>query len=74
MSVDRSLKSSSGLARHRNVLSRTERIAKLVDKGGFDMESGDPLGLVKVANRKVVTGSKTKKAKDEEEAGDAAAS
>ena len=74
MSVDRSLRSSSSLSRHRNVLSRTERIAKLVDKGDFDMKDSDPLGLVKVANRKIVTSGKTKKAKTEEEAGDAAAS
>ena len=60
MSIDRSLKTASSLVRHRNVLSRAERVARLVDKGTFDMATGDPLGLPKVGNRKVVTGSKTK--------------
>jgi small basic protein (TIGR04137 family) len=60
MSIDRSLKTASGLIRHRNVLSRAERVARLVDKGTFDMTTGDPLGLPKVGNRKVVTGGKTK--------------
>lgn len=60
MSIDRSLKTASGLVRHRNVLSRAERVAKLTEKGAFDMTTGDPLGLPKVGNRKVVTGSKTK--------------
>ncbi len=64
MSIDRSLKTASSLSRHRNVLSRTERIEKLAALDQFDTTSGDPLGLPKVANRKVVTGSKTKKAKD----------
>ena len=67
MSLDRSLKISSGLARHRNVLSRAERVAKLIEKGSFDPETGDPLGLVKVGNRKITAGGKSsKKAKEEE--------
>lgn len=67
MSMDRSLKSSGGMGRHRNVLTRAERITKLADRGEFDTESGDPLGLVKVGNRKIVTGGKTKKKKEEAE-------
>ena len=55
----------NGLSRHRNVLTRAERIERLLDRGKFDMESGDPLGLPKVGNRKVAAGSKGKK-KDEE--------
>lgn len=68
MSIDRSLKTTSSLSRHRNVLSRAERVEKLIEKGKFDITSGDPIGLPKVGHRKVVTGSKTKKdaAKDEE--------
>ena len=58
MSIDPSLKSGSGLSKHRNVLTRAERIEKLVDNGKFDKESGDPLGLPKVASRKLVTGKK----------------
>ena len=66
MSLDRSLKGAGRLTKHRNVLTRTERIEHLVETGKFDMGKGDPIGLVKVANRKVVTGSKAAKKKDEE--------
>jgi small basic protein (TIGR04137 family) len=62
MSIDNSLKSGSGLAKHRNVLNRTERIAKLTSQGKFDMTAGDPTGLPKVGNRKLITGAKAKKA------------
>ncbi|WP_432797041.1 small basic protein [Poriferisphaera sp. WC338] len=58
MSIDRSLKSGSGLAKHRNVLTRAERIAKLNANGKFDMEKGDPIGLPKVGSRKVTAGKK----------------
>ncbi len=58
MSLDRSLKVAGGLAKHRNVLTRPERVAKLVEKGKFDLKAGSPLGLVKVANRKVSAGAK----------------
>lgn len=61
MSIDPSLKSGGGLERHRNVLTRAERIAKLADNGKFDTDSDDPLGLPKVGNRKIVTGGKSKK-------------
>lgn len=66
MSLHRSLKTKpAGLNRHRNVLTRHERITLLAEKGGF--EDGDsPFGLVKVASRKVVT----KKKKKEEGAGE----
>lgn len=65
MSLDRSLKTGGGLTRHRNVLTRAERIARLQSRGKFDMEAGDPLGLPKVGNRKVVPGGKTSKKKEE---------
>jgi small basic protein (TIGR04137 family) len=58
MSLDSSLKTAGGLTRHRNVLTRTERIEKLIQSGKFD---DDPLGLPKVGNRKIVTGGKDKK-------------
>lgn len=61
MSLDRSLKGSGALTKHRNVLSRPERITQLAEKDAFDMSTGDPLGLPKVANRKVVTGGKAAK-------------
>ena len=67
MSIDTSLKSSGNLSQHRNVLTRAERIAKLTADGRFDSEEATPTGLPKVANRKVVTGKKTKKKGGEEE-------
>ena len=66
MSLDRSLKAGGGLSRHRNVLTRTERIEYLTERGEFDMEGDTPTGLRKVGNRKVTAGGKTKKAKTEE--------
>ena len=70
MSIDRSLKTAGNLNRHRNVLTRDERITKLAADGQFDESSSDPLGLPKVGNRKVVAGGKAKKKKAaEEEAG-----
>ncbi|HUU92221.1 MAG TPA: small basic protein [Phycisphaerae bacterium] len=54
MSLDKSLKSSGALTRHRNVLSRAERIEKLADDEKWD--DGDAVfGLPKVAHRKVQT-------------------
>jgi len=66
MSMDRSLKSASGLIRHRNVLTRAERIARLADQDRWK-EGDSVLGLPKVAHRNVVVGKKKKKSKDEEE-------
>lgn len=59
MSLDRSLRSASSLARHRNVLSRAERLLKLEEAGKWD-QGKSPLGLVKVAHRKLAVGGKTK--------------
>ena len=61
MSLDSSLKTSSALSKHCNVLTRAQRIDKLSEQGRFDMAGDDPLGLVKVANRKVTTGGKSAK-------------
>jgi small basic protein (TIGR04137 family) len=68
MSLDRSLKTSGGLSKHRNVLTRAERIAKLGERSKFDWAKNSPLGLVKVGNRKI----KATKSTDKKE-GDAAA-
>ena len=54
MSLDKSLRSRGSLVRHRNVLSRTERIELLKDAGKWDEEK-DVFGLPKVAHRKVTT-------------------
>ena len=64
MSLDSSLKSGGGLSRHRNVLTRAERVARLAKTDGFDVEKDNPLGIRKVGNRKLVTGKTTKKKKD----------
>jgi small basic protein (TIGR04137 family) len=63
MSVDRSLKVKNALLRHRNVLSRAERVDILKEEEKW-AEGDSLLGLPKVAHRKSGTG---KKGKDEEE-------
>ncbi len=66
MSLHRSLRAKpSALNLHRNVLTRAERIAQLTERGRFDPTDDSPLGLVKVANRQIV--SKKKKAAKTEE-------
>ena len=65
MSIDPSLKTGNSLAGHRNVLTRAERIEKLKDQGRFDQEAS-PLGLPKVAHRKVAVAKKVKKKGPEE--------
>lgn len=47
MSRDRSLKTRGKLAARRSVLTREERIAKLIADKKFDPEKGRPLGLPK---------------------------
>lgn len=72
MSLDRSLKVKGSLSRHRNVLTRTERIGVLKDKERF--QDGDrPFGLPKVAHRKAVAGGKAKKAAKAEAGAEGAA-
>jgi small basic protein (TIGR04137 family) len=72
MSIDPSLKVKDALARHRNVLSRAERIEKLKDQEKW-AEGNSLLGLPKVANRKVHAAKKEKAAAAEGEAGAVAA-
>jgi len=66
MSMDRSLKVKSALARHRNVLSRDERLEVLSDEGAWNEETNSIFGLPKVAHRKSSAGKKAKKAKEAE--------
>ena len=49
MSVDRSLRRKSSLERHRNVLSRAERVTRLIAEQRF-AEDTSPLGLPKVSH------------------------
>lgn len=62
MSLDKSLKSNAALTRHRNVLTRTERIQALRDEARWT-DGMEPFGLPKVAHRKAAVGGKSKKAK-----------
>jgi small basic protein (TIGR04137 family) len=59
MSIDPSLKLKNALVRHRNVLTRAERLETLKDEERWS--EGDPvLGLPKVAHRKSAAGKKAK--------------
>ena len=51
MSLDRSLKGANALVRHRNVLTRTERLETLAEQEKWN-ESKSVFGLPKVAHRK----------------------
>lgn len=57
MSIDRSLRRKSSLERHRNVLSRAERVAFLQERELWQ-ESSSPIGLPKIAHRKPKAGKK----------------
>lgn len=59
MSIDPSLKIKGALTRHRNVLTRAERIEKLKDEEQW-AEGDSLLGLPKVAHRKSHAGRKDK--------------
>ena len=65
MSVDPSLKVRNALARHRNVLSRAERIKVLKEEERW-AEGDALLGLPKVAHRKSGAGKKAKAAEAQE--------
>ncbi len=64
MSLDKSLKSRDSLVRHRNVLTRAERLEKLEEEERW-AEGTSVLGLPKVVHRKA-TLAKKEKAKAEE--------
>ena len=71
MSLHRSLKTTSGaLNQHRNVLTRAERIEKLVEQDRFHPGDDSPLGLVKVANRAVAKKKKAAKQQDDATTGE----
>lgn len=66
MSMDKSLKSKSTLERHRNVLTRAEKIEKLQELGKWS-DDMNVMALPKVGHRKVSVGKKTKEKKTEGE-------
>jgi small basic protein (TIGR04137 family) len=59
MSTDKSLKSKDTLGRHRNVLTRTERIEVMKDTDRWTEEKS-AFGLPKIGHRKVTVGKKSK--------------
>jgi small basic protein (TIGR04137 family) len=71
MSLDRSLRRKSLLERHRNVLTRSERVASLIEQEKWE-QSQSPFKLPKIAHRKAKAGRKAV-AKTAEEAAAAAA-
>ena len=68
MSIDKSLKRKSGMNTNRSVLTRTERILKMMENGSF-RDGQSPFGIPKTRVQKVVL---KKKAKKEAAEGDAA--
>ena len=66
MSRDKSLKTKGNLARHRNVLTRAERVAHMQEVGVWEDESS-VIGMPKIAHRKVSVGKKLKEKKQEGE-------
>lgn len=69
MSIDKSLRRKSGGTRNRCVLTRVERIQKMLEAGKF-AEGQSPFGLPKTRVQKIVLKKKVKKEAAE---GDAAA-
>jgi len=67
MTIDKSLKIRAGASKQRNVLTRAERLTKLIETDRW--QEGDPVfGIPKVRVQKI-TMKKKKKAKKEEEEG-----
>lgn len=71
MSIHRSLRTGGGLSKHRNVLTRVERIARLETEGKWTEDANGVNGLPKVRNLKLKTKKKAKKEEGAE--GEAAA-
>jgi small basic protein (TIGR04137 family) len=60
MSLDRSLKSANALIRHRNVLTRAERLEKLKEQEKWTESKNSVFGLPKVAHRKLAVAKAVK--------------
>jgi small basic protein (TIGR04137 family) len=69
MSIDKSLKRKGGMTKQRCVLTRAERIGKMLENGSFT-DGRSPFGLPKTRVQKIVLKKKVKKEAAE---GDAAA-
>ena len=72
MSIDKSLKRKGGMSKQRCVLTRAERIAKMLENGGCGTDRS-PYGLPKTRVQKVVLKKKVKKEAAEGDAAAAAA-
>ena len=72
MTMDKSLRTQTGIVRARNVLTRAERIEKLMQQDRW-REGDSPCGLPKVRIHRVVV-KKKKSKKGDEEGADGAAS
>lgn len=71
MSIDKSLKRKGGMAKQRCVLTRAERIAKMLEDGKFAADRS-PYGLPKTRVQKVMLKKKAKKEPAEGEGDDKA--
>jgi small basic protein (TIGR04137 family) len=60
MSIDKSLKRKGGMNRTRSVMTRAERIEKMMENGAF-AEGRSPFGIPKTRVVKVVLRKKAKK-------------
>lgn len=66
MTMDRSLKNRAGLTGRRSVLTRAERIAKMIEEDRFDMEKDNPLKLPKLRTLRAKAGGKGGPKKEKE--------
>ncbi|MFT3788462.1 MAG: small basic protein [Tepidisphaeraceae bacterium] len=64
MSMDRSLRGASGLSRHRNVLTRAERIEKMAGEGKWTEGKSSVMHLPKFGHRKMALAKAEKKTDD----------
>jgi small basic protein (TIGR04137 family) len=72
MTIDKSLRVKRGATRNRSVLTRVERLARLLEADRWK-EGDSPLGLPMVRVRKLTMKKKKKKTEEEGAAGAAAA-
>ena len=73
MSLHRSLLAGRRAGKHRNVLSREERMLKLEEDGRWEETGSSVFGLAKVRSIKPVAGKKAKKKEEAEAAAEGAA-
>jgi small basic protein (TIGR04137 family) len=72
MSIDKSLRRKGGMIKQRCVLTRAERIAKMLENGSFT-DGRSPFGLPKTRVQKIILKKKVKKEAVEGEAAAGAA-